>query len=303
MSDLQHNRPDLTTPGVNEETITNAVIASFGAAADHRLRATLHSLVRHLHAFAREVELTEEELHAGIGFLTAVGQRCDASRQEFILLSDVLGLSVLVDAIANRRPPPATASTVLGPFHVPGAPDRELGEWIAQGPERLNGEPTLVRGRVASIDGSPLRGTVVDVWQASPAGLYDVQDPAQESGNLRGVFRTDDDGGYRFRTVAPAAYPIPDDGPVGQLLNATGRHPMRPAHIHFLVRAQGHAPLVTHIFPQGGAYLDSDAVFGVKDSLVLPFRQIDDPDAAARAGLPCPFHEVVFDIVLAPIGS
>lgn len=286
----------------NEDTVTDAVVASF-AGGDARLQEILHSLVRHLHAFAREVRLGEGELHAGLRFLTEVGQRCDSRRQEFILLSDVLGLSVLVDALAHRRPAPATVSTVLGPFHVPDAPARAAGDWIAHGPERADGEPVLVHGRVRSIDGTPLAGATVDVWQASPAGLYDVQDAAQPAGNLRGVFRTDANGAYRFRTVMPAAYPIPDDGPVGRLLEATGRHPMRPAHIHFLVHAEGHAPLVTHVFPEGGSYLDSDAVFAVKESLVVPFRRNEDPQAAVQAGLACPFRELEFDIVMAPAGA
>jgi hydroxyquinol 1,2-dioxygenase len=279
-----------------EETSADAVAASFDAAPD-RLRTVLVSLVRHLHAFAREVRLTGDEWETAVEFLTATGQTCDDTRQEFILLSDVLGVSMLVDAINNSRPAGATPSTVLGPFHVVESPPRELGADIAPG---TGGEPCLVTGRVVGTDGGPLPGALVDVWQADDEGFYDVQRPDRlPVGNLRGLFTCDDAGRFRFRTVVPAPYPIPHDGPVGRLLAATGRHPNRPAHIHFIAAAAGHQPVTTHVFVAGSPWLHSDAVFGVKRDLIREFRLVDDPAEAARHGIANPFRHADFDIVLA----
>jgi protocatechuate 3,4-dioxygenase beta subunit len=279
-----------------EETATGAVVASFEGAADPRLREVLGSLVRHLHGFVREVEPTFEE--RAIGFLTATGQKCDDTRQEFILLSDVLGVTMLVDAINHRTATEATDSTVLGPFHMVASPRRELGDTIDL---VATGEPCVVTGRVLSLDGSPLAGALVDVWQADDHGFYDVQQPgAQPQGNGRGLFTCDDDGGFWFRTVTPSAYPIPTDGPVGRILTATGRHPYRPAHIHFIVAADGHLPVTTHIFVAGSPYLDSDAVFAVKQRLITDFARVDDPDQAAAFGVEAPFRHAQFDVVLQP---
>lgn len=282
-----------------EQTITDDVLAAMRP-PDPRLHELLRSLVRHLHEFAREVALTEGELMRGLEFLTRVGQKSDAQRQEFVLLSDVLGLSILVDAITNRAPAEATASTVFGPFWSPDAPRIEPGDWIARGRERDQAEHAVVHGLVTSLGGAPLKGATLDIWQASPDGKYDVQDPDQPAGNLRGILRTADDGSYWFRTVVPAPYPIPDDGPVGELLEALGRHPMRPAHIHFMVHADGHHKLITHVFPAGDPYLDSDAVFGVKDALVLPFTRVGDLSRAKRYDVRSPFVDVQFDIALTP---
>jgi hydroxyquinol 1,2-dioxygenase len=281
-----------------EETATGAVVASFEGAPDPRLREILGSLVRHLHGFVREVEPTFEEWERAIGFLTATGQKCDDTRQEFILLSDVLGVTMLVDAINHRTASEATDSTVLGPFHMVASPRRELGDTIDL---VATGEPCVVTGRVLSLDGSPLAGALVDVWQADDHGFYDVQQPgAQPQGNGRGLFTCDDDGRFWFRTVTPSAYPIPTDGPVGRLLTATGRHPYRPAHIHFIVAADGHLPVTTHIFVAGSPYLDSDAVFAVKQRLITDFATVDDPDQAAAFGVEAPFRHAQFDVVLQP---
>src|SRR5215207_4409766 len=267
-----------------EETATAAVEASFAGTADPRLREILASLVRHLHGFVREVEPTFGEWESAVGFLTATGQMCDDQRQEFILLSDVLGVTMLVDAINHRKASAATESTVLGPFHVVESPKRELGDTIDL---VATGQPCVVTGQVRSLDGTPLPGAQVDVWQADDHGFYDVQQPGgQPAGNGRGLFTCDDDGRFWFRTVTPSAYPIPTDGPVGGLLTATGRH----------------LPVTTHVFVAGSPYLDSDAVFAVKQSLVRDFTEVGDPGQAAVYGVEAPFRHASFDVVLQPAG-
>ncbi len=256
-------------PNQSDETLTQAVIARLATAKDARLKEIMTRLVTHLHAFVREVELTEAEWFEAIRFLTATGQKCDDKRQEFILLSDLLGVSMLVDAINHRKPRGATESTVLGPFYVEGAPDLPSGASIAGD---TPGEPTEVSGRVLTPEGKPIAGATLDVWQASTNGLYDIQDPKQTPFNLRGRFRTDERGTYAFRTVKPTSYPVPTDGPAGEMLRAIGRHPYRPAHIHFIVSAPGYESVTTHLFVAGDPYLESDAVFGVKNSLVVDFK-------------------------------
>lgn len=281
---------------VTEEAITEEALASLRATADPRLRELLGGLIRHLHDFVRETRLTQEEWEKAIGFLTATGQTCTDTRQEFILLSDVLGLSMLVETVNDGRGPGATESTVLGPFHLTESPARRLGDDIDL---VGGGEPCVVSGRVRSQDGSPLPGAVLDVWQADAEGYYDVQQPdVQPAGNGRGLFTADAEGRFWFRTCVPAPYPIPTDGPVGTLLHATGRHPYRPAHIHFIATADGHSPVTTHIFVAGSDYLDSDAVFAVKKSLVQEFARIDDPALAREFGVPNPFRQARFDLVL-----
>ncbi|MFG1683406.1 intradiol ring-cleavage dioxygenase [Nonomuraea sp. NPDC049269] len=280
----------------SEERSAHVVAESFAGTADPRLRDVLTALVRHLHAFVRETELTEEEWGAGIDFLTRTGQKCDAARQEFVLLSDVLGVSMLVETINHRSGGTSTESTVLGPFHMVESPPRELGENIALDGK---GEPCLVTGQVKGPDGEPLAGALVDVWQANADGFYDVQQPGvQPELNLRGLFTSDEDGRFWFRTIVPRYYPIPDDGPVGELLAATGRHPYRPAHMHFIVTAPGYRPVTTHLFVDDSPYLDSDAVFGVKESLIRRFALVDHEARAAEAGLPNPFRTVHFDVAL-----
>src|SRR6202035_3426089 len=252
-----------------EETLTEGVVARLARCEDPRFRQIMTTLIRHLHGFIREVELTEAEWRAPITFLTATGQKSAGARQEFILLSDVLGVSMLVDAINHRKPSGATESTVLGPFYAEGAPELPPGADIAHGGP---GDPTEVSGRVLTADGKPIKGAILDVWQTAANALYSTQDPKQDRFNMRGRFRTDDKGTFHFRTVKPVSYPVPTDGPVGKILNAMGRHPMRPAHIHFIVSAPGFEPVATHLFVNGDPYLDSDVVFAVKNSLVVDFK-------------------------------
>ncbi|MFI6931947.1 dioxygenase [Streptomyces sp. NPDC050287] len=279
-------------------TVTDEVVASLHGTGDPRLRELLTGLVRYLHAFARESGLTREEWERAIGFLTATGQACTDTRQEFILLSDVLGLSMLVEDINGHQAPGTTESTVLGPFHLTESPVRELGADIDL---VGGGEPCVVSGRVLSRDGTALPGALVDVWQADGHGFYDVQRPdVQPAGNGRGLFTADGEGRFWFRTCVPSPYPIPTDGPVGELLRATGRHPYRPAHIHFISSAAGHTPVTTHIFVAGSDYLDSDAVFAVKDSLVTDFAETDDPVLAREFGVASPFRQARVDLVLEP---
>ncbi|MEV6483273.1 intradiol ring-cleavage dioxygenase [Streptomyces sp. NPDC051576] len=277
-------------------TVTGEAVASLRETADPRLRELLSGLIRHLHAFARETRLTQAEWERAIGFLTETGQMCTDTRQEFILLSDVLGLSMLVETINGDRAAGSTESTVLGPFHMTESPVRELGADIDL---VGGGEPCVVSGRIVSGDGTPLPGAVLDVWQADGNGFYDVQRPdVQPPGNGRGLFTTDAEGRFWFRTCVPSPYPIPTDGPVGELLKATGRHPYRPAHIHFIASADGHTPVTTHIFVAGSDYLDSDAVFAVKQSLVEDFTPTDDPSLAREFGIANPFRHARFDLVL-----
>ncbi len=247
---------------VDESSITDAVLNRVGGAPSPRVREVSEALVRHLHDFVREVRPTQEEWMVGIDFLTRVGQLCSGGRQEFILLSDTLGVSMLVDAINHALPAGATETTVLGPFYVPDPPELPLGADLSAGQA---GEPLLVEGSVSGTDG-PIAGAWVDTWQADGDGYYDIQSDGEQ--RLRARFRTDAEGRFWFRTVVPSSYPIPDDGPVGQMLAAQGRHPYRPAHVHFMIGAPGYQTLVTHVFLAGDQYLDSDVVFGVKDSLV-----------------------------------
>jgi protocatechuate 3,4-dioxygenase beta subunit len=280
----------------SEERSAEVVAASFAETPDPRLKQVMTSLVHHLHAFVKDVELTEEEWGTAIAFLTRTGQLCDDVRQEFILLSDVLGVSMLVETINHRTGGTSTESTVLGPFHMVESPPRELGGNIALDGK---GEPCLVTGQVTGSDGEPLAGALVDVWQANDDGFYDVQQPGiQPERNLRGLFTADEQGRFWFRSIVPRYYPIPDDGPVGELLAATERHPNRPAHIHFIVTAPNHRPVTTHLFVEGSPYIDSDAVFGVKESLIREFPVVDDPARAEDMGLPNPFRTVHFDVAL-----
>ncbi len=279
------------------EDITAAVVASFGDADDLRLRDVMQALTRHLHAFASEVGLTQQEWGRAIATLTATGEITDEHRQEFILWSDTLGLSMFVDALSHELPPGATESTVLGPFYVPDAPLREYGANIAA---EHAGVPALVHGRVLGVGGEPIAGAELDIWQNGDDRLYAVQRPEAPEDHLRGRFLTREDGSYAFVAVRPVPYPIPDDGPVGQMLDATGRHPWRPAHIHMIVRADGYQPLTTHVFDRASEYLDSDAVFAVKRSLLREFvaRAHDDPERPE--GVDGEWVSVENDLVLAP---
>jgi hydroxyquinol 1,2-dioxygenase len=264
---------------------------------DPRFGELVRSLVEHLHAFVRETRPTPEEWLAGLDFLIRTGHTCTEQRNEFILLSDMLGLTTAVDDVNFVGDGKATPSSVEGPFHSP-APPRANGDWVSTGPERERAEVMVVHGRVTDPDGTPVAGATVDIWQADDAGRYDSQDPLQDAGNLRGLFTTDDDGAYWFRSVVPASYPVPTDGPGGELLRAMGRHPMRPAHIHYRVAAEGFRPVTTHVFVAGDPYLGSDAAFAVKDELVVDPARDEDPRHAAALGVDAPFADFVFDVVL-----
>lgn len=280
-----------------EENSAEVVIARNAGAEDARLRQVMDVLIRHLHEAVKEIEPTQEEWFKAIMFLTDTGHMCNEWRQEFILLSDVLGVSMLVDAINNRKPSGASESTVLGPFHVEGAPELPLGSNICLDQK---GEPMLVRGRILDTDGKPIAGAKIDVWQANDEGFYDVQQKGiQPDFNLRGVFRSNDEGEYWFRGVKPKFYPIPDDGPVGKLLASLGRHPYRPAHLHYIIAADGYETLTTHIFDPDDPYIASDAVFGVKQSLMAEFKPVDDTARIDKAGFDGPYLEVEHDFVLA----
>lgn len=283
-----------------EETATDAVAESFADTPDPRLRAVLTALVGHLHGFVREVRPSRAEWQHAIDFLTATGQRCDDLRQEFILLSDVLGVSMLVEAINDDSTDVVTASTVLGPFHVVTSPRRQLGESI----DGLGtGAACVVTGRVLSSDGAPLAGAQVDVWQADDHGFYDVQQPErQPPGNGRGLFTADEAGRFWFRTVLPCHYPVPTDGPVGQLLTSARRHPYRPAHIHLIAEAENHRAVTTHIFVAGDPYLDSDAVFAVKRSLIYDFETREAPGEGDPFGMVGPYRYTQLDVVLQASG-
>jgi catechol 1,2-dioxygenase len=275
----------------------DVVNARMGADIDPRFREIMTILVKHLHAAVRESRLTTEEWMAGIQFLTKTGQLCSDWRQEFILLSDVLGVSMLVDALNHDRPEGSTENTVLGPFHVANAPHYPSGANICLDGK---GEPLLVKGRVTDNDGSPVEGATIDVWATNDDGFYDVQQKGmQPEFNLRGVFTSDKAGDYWFRTVKPRFYPIPSDGTVGNLLTALGRHPNRAAHLHFIVEAPGFDRVVTHIFTPDCRYLTEDTVFGVKHSLIADFKKVDDPERAEVAALPNPFWQVDWNFVLA----
>ena len=295
MPDARNNLPR----NKNENDITAEVLARFSATSDPRLRQIMLSLISHLHAFVKEVELTEAEWFQAIEILTEAGKMCSDKRQEFILFSDTLGVSMVVDLIDHRKPEGATESTVFGPFHRLGAPEMPAGGNIAH--RDTSGVPTLVSGRVLDLDGRPVAGAVLDVWQTQTNGLYDAQDEQPDALHMRGKFRSDAEGRYLIRTVLPVNYPIPSDGPVGAMLKATGRHPWRPAHIHFVVSAEGYEPVTTHIFDRTDPYLASDAVFAVKDSLICDFvRHAAADPQATRLGITPPYCTAGFDFRLTP---
>jgi hydroxyquinol 1,2-dioxygenase len=261
----------------SEKKLTGEVIKRMRKTKDKRLKRVMESFVKHMHAFVRDVKPTQEEWFKGIQFLTETGHWSTGKRQEFILMSDTLGVSMLVDALNYKAGKDTTESTVLGPFHREQAPQYELGASISK--NASDGEPCLVSGTVKDAKGKPVANAKLDIWEGGADGLYDSQ--KGDEMNLRGVFRTDAQGRFHFRCVTPSFYPVPNDGPVGRMLVATGRHPMRPPHLHFWITAKGYKPLITHIFVKGGKYLDSDAVFGVKPELIIEFRK--GKDGVARA--------------------
>jgi len=286
----------------NEDTLTAAVVERLSRGTkDERFRQIITSAVKHLHAFARDAQLTEEEWFEGIKFLTAVGQKCDDKRQEFILLSDILGLSMMIVALNHKTVPGATEATVLGPFFAHGAKEYGYGADLREG-SSLKGEDVYVSGRVLSVDGKPIANAALDIWQAKADGIYDIQDPDAEF-ELRGRVRTNAEGRYAFKSYKPKFYSVPDDGPVGDLLRATGDHKMRPAHMHAIVSAPGYQQVITHVFVEGDPYLDADAVFAVKDSLVGKYHKVDSPEEAKKLGMPCPFLRLDWDFRLAPAGG
>lgn len=289
--------------GFFTEADSVAVVTGRNAKAkDARLKAVMEVITRKLHEAVKEIEPTQGEWFEAIQFLTRTGHLCTDWRQEFILLSDILGVSMLVDAIDNRKPSGASESTVLGPFHLADAPELPMGANICLDGK---GEDMFVEGRILDTEGRPVANSVIDVWQANDEGFYDVQQKGiQPDFNLRGVFRTGADGRYFFRAVKPRYYPIPDDGTVGKLLGALGRHPYRPAHLHYIVKAEGFEPLTTHIFDPDDAYIDSDAVFGVKASLLAEFRRIEDRARTEEVGFSGDwFWHVEHDFVLARPGE
>jgi hydroxyquinol 1,2-dioxygenase len=284
---------------INEDTITQAVLASMEKCQNPRLRTIMTSLVQHLHSFARDIKLTEDEWFTAIRFLTDVGNITDEARQEFILLSDVLGLSTLVTAQNNVKPLGCTEATVFGPFFIEGAPAFPLGADISNG---ARGEPCFVSGRVTSSDGTPLVGVCMDVWQSDEDGFYDVQRPPTVPGEsvhrARARLTTDSEGRYHFRSILAQPYPIPHDGPVGAMLGALGRHPWRPAHLHYLIDAPQHERLITHVFRDNDRYLDSDAVFGVRSTLISDWVRHDIGIAPDGTQMDRPFYTLQYDFVL-----
>ena len=280
-----------------EDTLTEAVIARLKEIDNPRFKQLMTGMVKHLHAFAREVQLTEEEWFEGIRFLTAVGQKCDDKRQEFILLSDILGLSMMVVALNHKTGPGATEATVLGPFFAHGAKEYEYGADLRVG-ATLKGEDVWVSGRVLSTDGKPIPGAALDIWQAKADGIYDLQTEGEFE--LRGRVKANAKGEYAFASYKPKFYSIPVDGPVGELVRATSNNHMRPAHMHAIVSAPGYQQVITHVFVEGDPYLDGDAVFAVKNSLIGKYKKVNDAAEAKKLGLSNPFVKLTWDFRLSP---
>jgi len=283
---------------LNEHNITDEVVRRLQYVPSPRLREIMTSLIKHMHEFAREVHLSEDEWFQGIQFITSVGQKCDDKRQEFILLSDTLGLSQLVVAQNHNRPQGVTEQTVFGPFHVNGAPHLPHGASIAEG---VAGEPCFVSALVKSAAGKPIAGATVDVWQAGADGFYDVQHPEWQEMKLRAVFKTDAEGRFRLRTIKPCSYPVPTDGPVGDMLHALNQNPYRPAHLHCMIQAEGYDRLITHVFVEGDPYLDSDAVFGVRSSCIGDYVRHEPGVAPDGIRLEVPFYTLDYEFVLQPL--
>ena len=281
----------------NEDTLTNEVVARLKKTRNPRLREVMTSLVKHVHAFAREVHLTEEEWFEGIKFLTSVGQKCDGKRQEFILLSDVLGLSMMVVALNHKTQAGATEATVLGPFFAHGAKEFGYGADLREG-ATMKGEDVWVSGRVLSVDGKPISNAALDIWQAKADGIYDLQTEGEFE--LRGRVKANAKGEYAFASYKPNFYSIPIDGPVGDLVRATGNHHMRPAHMHAIVSAPGYQQVITHVFVEGDPHLDGDAVYAVKNSLVGKYKKVNNPEQAKKLGLSNPFLKLTWDFHLSP---
>jgi hydroxyquinol 1,2-dioxygenase len=284
----------------DDKSITEAVIARMATSEDPRFRHVMSSLIRHLHDFVRDVQLTEKEWITAIQFLTDVGQTCTDKRQEFILLSDTLGISVLVISINHPSDDGSAESTVLGPYYWEGAPDVPNGSNLAVG---VKGDPTFYSGRVLDTSGRPLANALLDVWSGDGEGNYDMQMPDDVGMKARGKLRTDAEGRYSFRSIRPEYYPVPTDGPVGQMLRKMGRHPYRPGHIHMIVSAEGYEHVTTHIFAAGSQYLDSDAVFGVKESLIAKYDKHPPGKGPNGETMDTPYYTVEYDFHLRPARS
>lgn len=282
---------------VTKNTLTDAVVATMTAESDPRFREIMTALIRHMHGFVKEVNLSQEEWLAAIEFLYQTGEKTTRKRNEFILLSDTLGVTSLIDLMSGHITEGATESSVLGPFYVEGAPMIDNGGDLIGGNA---GECGVVRGRVRTADGEQIPGALLDVWQNAANGLYSVEDPEQDDFNLRARLNADADGSYSFTTIRPMPYTVPDDGPAGVMLNAMGRHPWRPAHIHFKVSADGYQDLITELYPDDDRYIDEDAVFGVRDTLAVSFARNDSEEEAKRYGLSAPFFDLTYDFVLRP---
>ena len=280
----------------DEKSVTAAVLARMDECQDARFKQVMTSLITHLHDFVRDVKLTEAEWITAIQFLTDTGKTCTEKRQEFILLSDTLGVSILVITINHPASGGTTDSTVLGPYYWEGAPELPLGANLAVG---VKGEPTYYSGRVLSSDGTPISGAILDVWSGDGEGTYDMQMEGDVGMKARGRIRTDAQGRYSFRSIKPEYYPVPTDGPVGRMLNKMGRHPMRPGHIHMIVSAPGHHAVTTHLFAAGSQYIDSDAVFGVKESLITAFAKHPAGTAPDGSKIDVPYYTVNYDFRLA----
>lgn len=284
---------------VTEDNITDLAVERWATAHDPRLSQLMAALVRHLHDFAREVRLTEAEWMAAIRWLTATGQISDDKREEFILASDVLGLSMLVVQMNHRLDPAATPATVLGPFHIEGSPEFDFGGDMSDG---VPGMPLYISGTVRDLAGNPVGGGVLDIWQADTEGAYESQVPDIDEARLRAKYTTRPDGSYCVRTIAPKGYAIPMDGPVGDLVHRTYISYFRPAHVHFLINVPGYEPLITHLFQEGAEYLDSDVVFGTKQELVVPFEPREPGPTPDGGSIDRPWLEARYDFVLQPQG-
>lgn len=298
---MNHNEkpvPADDNHNLNAENLTQAVLESFSNSSSERFHEVMQSLVKHLHAFIKDVHLTEDEWFKGIDYLTRTGHITDEKRQEFILLSDVLGVSMLVIDINNRQYPDATESTVFGPFYFEGSPHFSNGDDISNG---ASGEPCFMQGRVLSTTGELLAEAHIEIWQADDHGFYDVQSRDSEKVYGRGHLFSDNNGNYSFWSVRPEAYPIPEDGPVGELLHAANRSPMRPAHVHFMIIKPGYKTLITHVFKEHDQFLNSDAVFGVRSSLITDFERHEPGIAPDGKKMDVPFYTMSYDFHLSPI--
>jgi len=282
-------------PQFDEKTITQAVIDRLEGSPDPRFKQVMTSLVTHLHDFIRDVKLTEKEWFDAIQFLTDVGKTCTDKRQEFILLSDTLGVSILTISLNHPPERGSLESTVLGPYYWEGAPERPPGSDLAEG---VKGDPTFYSGRVLDVEGRPIPGALLDIWSGDGEGNYDMQIPGETEMRARGKIRADAEGRYLFRSIRPNYYPVPTDGPVGRMLRAMGRHPYRPGHIHMIVSAPGYEPVTTHLFVADSPYLDSDAVFGTKDSLVVKFERCAPGRAPTGEQMSTPYYTAHYDFRL-----